>query len=187
MSDRSTLDSTLATEFGKSKLYPIVLAEAEFPSGDVRFWSGYKPFTWNSVVWTGAGDLLGIDEITETLGNSTEGLQVSLSGIPSALISTALSEAYQGKIARFYVGALDGVGGSVVGTPYLAYLGYMDVMSIEEDGDTATIIMTVENRDTAIERPNTQFYTGERQKLTYPADLGFDFVPELQLKEVIWK
>ena len=181
------VDGTLATEFGNDKLYPIILMEGEFPSGTVRFWSGYSVLNWNSVDWTGAGDLLAVNEVTETLGNTAEGVQVSLSGIPPSLISVALSEAYQGKIARIYIGALDAVGGSVVGTPYLLFLGYMDVMVIEESGETATIIMAVENRNVALERPNTQFYTSERQKLDFPTDKGFDFVPELQLKEIIWK
>jgi hypothetical protein len=35
-------------------------------------------------------------------------------------------------------------------------------------------------------RPKTRRYTGEDQKIDFPSDLGFDFVPELQDQQIIW-
>jgi hypothetical protein len=62
----------------------------------------------------------------------------------------------------------------------------VDVPSISEGGDTATITITAENRLLDLERVRVRRYTQEDQARDDVTDLGFEFVPALQDKEVLF-
>ena len=96
------------------------------------------------------------------------------------MISLALQEPYQGRTAR----VLFGVAG--VNDHVEIFSGLMDVMTIQEDGSTATIELTVESKMVTLQRPNIRRYTSENHKLRYPSDTFFDFVEQLQDKEIAW-
>lgn len=175
------LNETLADE-----LAPILLAEFEFASATVRFWTGYGDLSWNSQTWTGGGSLIGVSAVEETTDMKAVGATFTLSGVPSALISTALGEDYQGLPAALYLGALDS-SGAVVEDPVKVFAGRMDVMEIEDGGETATISLTVESALADLERPRERRFTDEDQQELFPGDLGLEYVPSIQGKEVVWK
>jgi predicted rRNA methylase YqxC with S4 and FtsJ domains len=62
----------------------------------------------------------------------------------------------------------------------------MDVMVIRESGDTCTIELKLENRLIALERPNLRRMTDEDQKNLFSGDKGFEFIADLQDKELVW-
>jgi hypothetical protein len=62
----------------------------------------------------------------------------------------------------------------------------MDVMIIREQSDTCTIELKLENRLVALERAITRRYTEEDQKNLFAGDKGFDFIPDLQDKQLVW-
>jgi len=62
----------------------------------------------------------------------------------------------------------------------------MDKMAIQDGGDTGTIDLTVESKWVRLDRPNVRRYTSASQKSRYAADKFFDYVAELQDKEVLW-
>jgi hypothetical protein len=62
----------------------------------------------------------------------------------------------------------------------------MDVMSINDDGQNATIGMTAENKLVDFRRPREVRYTDEEQKNLYPLDKGLEFVNSIQEKEIYW-
>jgi hypothetical protein len=62
----------------------------------------------------------------------------------------------------------------------------MDQMNIQENPDTATIELTVENKLIDLERPRIARYTSAYQKSVYPGDKGMDFIEDLQDKEIVW-
>ncbi len=136
---------------------------------------------------------------------SVKGASISLSGIPSNLLSLALSEPYQGRIAKIYFGTFQQ--GSILQetSDYILlqdgsrinleststgfnelFSGYMDQMNIEESGDTATIEMMVENKLIDLERARVAGFTSGYQKSVYPGDLGMDFIEDLQDKRIPW-
>ena len=105
---------------------------------------------------------------------------MSLNGIDASLITYALTENYQTRSAKVYLGVLSS--GAVVADPYLVFDGRMDVMTIDDNGETANIAMTAESRLIDLERPKLRRYTSDDQKLNHPNDTGFDFVASLQEK-----
>ena len=165
--------------------HPILLVKFIFDSADLNLWSGVGEITFNGDVYTGTGALGGISAVEETEQTKAAGLVFSITGIPSSFISTALGEDYQGRTAKLWFGAMDAAGGLVV-DPELLFVGRMDVMTIDEDGETATIKVSVENLLVALESTSERRYTPEDQKLDFPDDTGFDQVVALQDVTVTW-
>jgi len=169
--------------FNDDSLSPFLAIELNFDSGIVRLWNGYTDLTIDGASYIGAGSLLGISSIEETSEIEAKGVTVMLTGLESSFISVALQENYQNRTAKIYLGAIasDGTVSS-----YQIFGGRLDVMSIEESGETATISVTAENRLIDLERPRVGRFTSEYQKSVYPSDKGFDFVESLQDLKLVW-
>ena len=187
-------------------VYPFFAVELQFDGNIVRMWTGQGTLVLaDNSEWVGLGQLLSISAIEETSEMSVKGASISLSGIPSTLLSLALSEPYQGRIAKIYFGTfqqgsiLQETGnyillqdGSKINLESMAtgfnelFSGYMDQMNIEEAGDTATIEMAVENKLIDLERARVARFTSGYQKSVYPGDLGCDFIEDLQDKRISW-
>ena len=187
-------------------VYPFFATELRFDNNVVRMWTGQGTLILeDGTEWIGLGQLLNISSIEETSEMAVKGASISLSGIPSELLSLALSEPYQGRVAKVYFGTFQQ--GSVLqeSASYILlqngsrinlesmstgfnelFSGYMDQMNIEESGDTSTIEMAVENKLIDLERARVARYTSGYQKSIYPNDLGLDFIEDLQDKQIPW-
>ena len=180
------LPAALATEVAKSMLRPFFMVEALFDSGTVRLWSGIGNITVFGQTWTGAGNVLGFSSYEETSNLQAQGINISLSGISTSLISLALAEPYQGRECRIYLGAFD-QNWALVSDPYQIFAGIMDVIEVSEGGDTCTLTLQCESKLVQLTRTKERRYTSESQKADYPGDKGFDFVTQLQDQEILWK
>jgi hypothetical protein len=180
------LTSGFIDEIDAKQLHVEIFVKMFFDSGTAFAWTGYGPKTWNGDLYQGVGDLASFGRMEESSVVKATGTVMVLSGVKSSLISLALTESYQGRKAEIYFAVLDS-SGSVIADPYQIFGGRMDVMEIEDNGQTATISVTVENELIDLFRPRTRNYTPEDQKQHYPGDLGLDFIPFIQDAEVVWK
>lgn len=180
------LTTALSDAVQASTVRPILLAKIATTGGDVRAWSGVGDLTFNSEVYSGTGTFGGVSPTQETADLQANGTTFSLSGVPSSMISIALGQIRQGMNAQLWFGALDLTTGALIADPYELFTGFTDVPSIEESAETCIISITAENRLIDLERARSRRYTKEDQEIDYPGDLGFDFVPALQDKEIIW-
>lgn len=178
------LTSDVQTQLSASELEPFFAIKLNFDSGALRLWTGYGEITVASETYTGGGQLLNVSPVEETVEVAARGVTLSLNGIDASLITYALTENYQTRSAKVYLGVLSS--GAVVADPYLVFDGRMDVMTIDDNGETANIAMTAESRLIDLERPKLRRYTSDDQKLNHPNDTGFDFVASLQEKEIAW-
>jgi hypothetical protein len=185
MSERS-LSAALATAVTDLVVYPVLFLEGEFSTGWGRWWSGVGPFSWDGETWVGLGGLLSVSPISETTDTKAQGFSIDLSGQDPANIAIALSACRQGKVGRIWLGALTAAG-VLVGDPYLLRQGKLDVAGCEgDDGQTAVIRVSYEDELIDLERAREYRWTTESQRLFYPDDLGFEFVPGLQDSVDIW-
>ena len=171
------------TELTSSGFAPVFFSKFEFDSGDLRFWSGIGNKTFNGETYTGSGDLLAITPADETQQLKATNANFTLSGIPSSIISVALAEPFQGRFVNLWFAVLDS-NENIVADPFLQFKGRMDVMAIQDQGDTATITVSAESVLVDLERPKEKRYTAEDQKLDNPTDEFFNFVPALAEKEI---
>lgn len=179
-----SVTSALNTELNATELEPFFLIDLGFDSGALYFWTGNRTLSWNSNDYLGGGNLIGISSVTETSDLRAAGINLTLSGFPSALLSIALSETYQGRSVKIRFGAFSS--GAVVADPYIVFDGRMDVMSIDEAGEGASISLSAESRLIDLERPRVRRYTPEDQKIIDPNDTGLDYVPVIQDASIHW-
>jgi len=186
-------------------VYPFFAIELEFDSGPLRLWTGVGTLVFEGVSYTGTGNLLDVSSIEETSEIAVRGATLTLSGVPTEVISLALQEPYQGRVSNVYFGMFSKGelqkeddtyilledGGKIrlelqeTGLTEI-FSGYMDEMNIDEGPETSTIELKVENKLIDLERARVRRFTSGYQKSVYPGDKGLDFVESLQDKEVVW-
>ncbi len=161
-----------------------VLVELDFAPDPLRIWAGVGDFVWGNRTFTGAGDLLGIGAVDEASEVTARGVAISLSGLPGEIIGHALAVTWQGRAARIWLALLTEAG-AMVGEPVAVLAGRMDTLGWEE-GETATVSMSVENHLADLERPRARRYTDADQQAEFPGDQAFQFVASLQEREIKW-
>lgn len=182
------LTSATITNISEATVYPFFAIELNFDSEILRLWTGQGTLTLpDTTQWIGTGTLLDISAIEETAEMAVRGATLTLSGIPSEILSLALSEPYQGRVCNIYFGTF--TGGDLTTAPSnfdQIFSGYMDQMNIQDGPETATIELKVENKLVDLERARVARFTSGYQKSIYPSDKGFDFVESLQDRELFW-
>lgn len=178
-----TLDSGFQTEIEADQLRPVRFFKAEFDSGDLNFWTGNREITFNSESYLGSGDLIAIEKIEETDQLIANKVSIKVNGIPSSLVSLALSEPYQGRPVTIWDGALSSDGSTIAGSVQI-FKGFMDVMTITDTGEISVINIDAESELITLRNSKERKYTPEDQKAFFPNDKGLDFVPLIQDKEL---
>ena len=178
------LTNDMVTEVSASQLSPILLASLSFAT-PVHIWTGYGTITVGSTAYLGIGTLGSISPVEETTDLAARGISMQLSGVPTAMLAVALTENYQGRECSILFGALE-ASGALVSSPVTIFSGRMDVMSINDDGQNATIGMTAENKLVDFRRPREVRYTDQEQKNLFPSDKGLEFVTAIQEKQIYW-
>lgn len=183
------LTAAMLSAIAAATVRPALFYEGEFVSGGLpaflRLWTGVGDIAWGGYTWTGGGQMLAITPIEETTDLRAVGFSVTLSGMPSALISIALQNVRQGKPGKLWLGLFDAAE-ALLADPYPLRRGRFDVAPIEDDGETCTISASYEDRLIDLDRPRDRRYTHEDQQLDYPGDLGFQYVPSLQDMDIPW-
>lgn len=200
------LATDIITALDDDVIYPFFAIELLFDGDNtLRLWTGLGTLTHNSQDWVGTGTLLNISTVEEASEIAVKGATVTLSGIPSSVISLALSQPYQGRVCNLYFGMFTVDRLLQQSSDYILlqtgskilldtdqtsisniFSGYMDQMNILETPSTSTIELVVENRLIDLQRARIARFTSEYQKSIYPTDLGLDFVEDLQDKDISW-
>jgi hypothetical protein len=170
----------MATALAQDSIVLFYAIELIFDSAPIRVWTGYGDKTINGQTYIGAGFLLNIEGIAEVADLTASGITITLSAISSSIISLALQENYQGRVARVYFG-VDGVADALE-----VFSGFMDVMTIEHTGETARVNISVESKLVTLQRPNTRRYTRQNHQIRNSGDTFFNYVTKLQDKEIVW-
>ncbi len=175
MSNRDLTAGVLA-ELTAPDVRIAFFVEIEYDSGGspafLRLWTGFNEIVWDSKTWTGAGDILRLNPLDETIDVRAVRYQIILSGVKSSLIAIALSGRRQNRPVRVYLGFFE-TDDSLIVDPYLFFQGRLDSMSIDEAGDTATITVDAESHLIDLQRLRLRRFTHEDQQIDFPGDLGF--------------
>lgn len=162
----------------------LLFAELVFDSGTLRVTNAGHDMSWDGHNWTGVGQLGSIDAVQEGADLQAYGIKLALSGIPSDYVATALGEHYQGRACRVWLAFLDS-DYRVLADPVLVFSGRMDTMDVDM-GNTATITVSAESRLIDLERARVRRFNHEDQQIDYPGDLGFQYVPFMVERELLW-
>jgi hypothetical protein len=179
-----SLTSAVETALADLNVALVMFVQLEFDSGTVYVTSLAYSKEWDGHTWVGLGSLGGIEPITEGENIEAYGINLTLSGINTALMSAMLSEQYQGRAVTVWMGALD-ADHQVIADPVVVFKGRMDTPDIEV-GATATIRLACEGRLADLDRPRVRRYSHEDQIAAYAADKGLEFVPQMVEKQLYW-
>ena len=178
-------------------------------SAPLYFWTGLGDTTIDGITYTGTGNLMQISSIKETAEIQAAGANLTLSGIPADMLSLALSVPYQGRIGKIKFGLIDAdnnllqletafnmllESGIDIGLESVdqsnvlvdMFVGYMDQMNIDESAETSIISLSLESKLLDLDRPVIRRYNNESQKAVFPNDKAFEFLNDLQGKDLSW-
>lgn len=179
------LTSDFITALTQKKKAPILLMSAYFDSGTLSLWNGLGNLSYGGITYTGVIPILSIDKIKEQKNLAAAGVNITLGGLDDSILEITREEPFQQRSFEMYVALLDSAG-AIVSDPYLMFEGFMDQMITKDDAKTVEITVAVENALISLERALDTKYTPEDQKREFPNDSGFDFVTDIQNKQVIW-
>lgn len=163
--------------------YLVVLAAFDFSSGMVRFHDGSGSLSFGGNTYTGIGQFGSIELIEENIDTVARGVRCTLSGLDASLVSTAMTESYQGRAATFWLGMLNEQL-AFVDTPEEIWSGRMDTMTITYGQNTASISLQCEHR--LRKEPLVSRYTDTDQRLAYSGDRFFDLLPKIPQFRASW-
>lgn len=179
------LSTAYATAIDGATLRLAYITLMDFASGDLQLWSGNGNLTWNSLTWTGTGTFGGISTIEEAKGIEAPGVQLSLSGVPSAMLALALTDTYQGRSVKVWQALFD-ASSVLIADPVLVFSGYMDVMDIADAGEVGVITLNCVGANADLSRTRELRYTQAEQNRLFSGDLGLQYVAALQNKPLYW-
>jgi hypothetical protein len=170
------------TALDAAHVVPVVFAQIDFAALDVqRYCTAGATIAWNSYNWLGTGGMVGIEPVRETGAIESVGLRLTMSGVPSNLISLALTGEFQGRAITFWLGLLDAAG-ALIGDPIVEYTGRLDTMTIVEGEQTATISVTVESEMASLMSAAARRFNDADQQKEYSGDKFFQYVAQMREK-----
>jgi hypothetical protein len=186
-SEQRNLTDAMRAAVTAAMVRPALLVRGSFPGYEARFWSGFGTIAWGGFEWIGAGSLLAIEDVTETVDSAQKGVSIQLSGIPSDVFDVIMLGDYQGGLAEIYLAVFDESMGFVA-DPFLLWEGVMDSDEISDNGQIITITIFCEGPLADHLRSRVWRYTHEDQQTLYPSidDKGLEFVAALQDSELKW-
>lgn len=174
------IPTSIVSALSQEEITPFYAVELLFDTSPLRFWTGLGDRTVDGSVYSGAGSLLSISGLEEIGDLSAKSVTISLSGLNAAIVSLALQEPYQRRKCRI----LFGVVGS---TDFVeVFSGQMNTMTVNDDGQSATVELLVDSKLVELERARVFRYTSESLKSEYSDDTFFDYVSGLQDVQITW-
>lgn len=179
---RVLLPEALA-ELAGSKPIIVLLVEMDLTE-PLYLNSSSLDLTFNGVTYYGTEGLGRVGAVKQTPAELPQ-LQFELSGVPSEMISLALSEPVQGKAARIKTAILSSSTGALLHTD-IFWQGALDVMTITDGDPTATISVTAETAGIDFSRTASSPYTNDEQQRLHPGDLSLQFINDQVEQKIIW-
>lgn len=175
------VDTDTGTALNSSYFIAANFVKMDFPAGALRLWTGVGTVTFLSESYVGTGNLGQISEIEETMDLRAAGISLSLSGIPSELLSKVLQENIRNRSIKVWFAVLDSEL-EIEGDEILVFDGTMDTLSIDDQGESSVIQVTAESRMIDLGRPRTQVYTDEFQRTIDATDNSLEYLADLANK-----
>ena len=96
------LTSGVQTAVAANVVRPVTLVKMEFDSGTIRYSGADRAITYDSESYTGIGNFAGFSVVEEGVDLQTYSVTLSITGVPTALLSIALDENYQNRFVTLF-------------------------------------------------------------------------------------
>lgn len=183
-----SIGSSFLSQLTGDKLRPFFAIKFNFTSGTLLLNTTYADLVIGGNTYLASAGILQISSIGETSEVQAVGVDIMLNGLDTSLLSAGLTEDTQGMVCEVYFGVLTTTSNAdaIVDTPYQIFSGFIDRMSIIENGETSSLQFSIENKMVTLEHPVDRRYTDQDQQNLFSGDKGCEFVTSLQDKSVAW-
>ena len=185
MASRSGIDANITNRLGADQQILFFAVKAEFDTDTIRLWTGIDDITVDGETYTGAGSLLAVGDIEDTMEVKSTNCTFTLSGMDKTVLDLALSEDIQNRKITLLMGYLSG-GGNVSAGEIVLFSGRMTNLTISDETNGMTVAINAENRLVDLNRPCNLRYTQQSQQIISSGDTGFKYVLAIQDKPVEW-
>ena len=179
------LSGPAVTAIGGRVLSVAQLIYMEFPGFPIALCSANRDIVYAGNTYRGAAGLGSIAAIDDSPGE-VKGIQLEMSGVPIENIALALDDAdiVQGTPIAIRLAILSAAG-QVLDAP-LDWLGRLDTMSIQENGDTCSIAVTAESTAVDLLRGNALTTSDADQRSLHPGDRAFEYIISQANVPIVW-
>lgn len=182
MSNGRDLPSGFATNIAQPHVISIVLVQMDFDGGTVYMTDAPHDVVWDGHTWLSMFGIGSVSDITETDGE-VNGLQFTLSGVPTSSIALALTEDIQDRPVKLMLATLSG---TTLSVDENAWVGKLDVMTIGLDSNMAQIVVTAEHPLARWDQPNLLRFSHQDQQRLHPGDRFFEFAERMADVTITW-
>lgn len=162
----------------------VTLVDLNFASGTLYLHDALGTLSYGGNSYSGLGDYGRVDSLEESTETIARTIVLTLAGVPSTLLTDAMTENYQGKVVTLRVGLLDINSLAWIDNPEIIWEGRMDYMTVTLGQGTAQIQMRCEHR--LNKEPPVARYTDQDQQLAHPGDTFFDLTWQIPLANASW-
>lgn len=191
MTSKRTISAANETATLSQVVKAVLFARLDFFSGVIRVHTDIGPRTathpvFGAEVYDGIGDFGGISsDVVESVNPAPVQLRLSLTGIKSSLIATALTDDYFRRDAEIMLG-LDDSAGVLVDDPEILFSGYMDKIDMTLGDGSGTMTLNLESRATNLLRSSDQRYTDEDKQAESPGDRAANYIYRMLDLQLRW-
>ena len=175
------VSTTNQTEADQPSVTMCVMVSLDFTTGVLYLHDGVgtiiDSYSSPSVTYLGVGSFGSVDgSVQDSLSVIAKPVKLSLSGVDSSIITSAMTTDYQGRDVTISIGFLQN--GSLIAAPQVVWEGRMDYLNIQYGPGTASITISCEHR--LRREPRIARYTDEDQQVAYDGDTFFHLMPYIQ-------
>jgi hypothetical protein len=183
------LPSAIKTELAKNAIAFADLVELHFDSvqkltnAQINL-VATTPTAGSSQTFSSNGNLLSFDLVQETGEAKVNQINISLSGTSSTFTNLFLNNSYVDRRVVIYRVFLDDQLG-IIDNPVMMFDGEIQSFTINETGETSTVIVTSASVFYEFEKNNGRRTNETSQKAFFPADKGMKF-SALTIDNILW-
>jgi hypothetical protein len=165
----------------------VYFIELQFLGSTQYICSANQSIVWGGNTWLGLGTIGSISAIEESDGLESKPLTFTINAAQPTWLALAVGpvEQYRGRVAKMYFCPLD-ESYQMVGTPEICWRGIMSVISVGIEGEEGKIQLRCETSAYGLKRQSSLRMNPSQQRKKYPADAGFDYLPDLIANPQTW-
>jgi len=177
------IHADVITELAKSSFQTAHLVKINFVTP--VYLSDYAhDIAFGGVSYEAGGQLLGIDNISETSEVRVGSIGLTLSGVHQASIATLLSEETTDRQVVIYKAVIDPAG-LIIGDPIMVYDGRLTKYAISDSDGSSQVTLTVSSHWADFELKAGRKTNDSSQQMFFAGDKGMAF-SGLMTKDIKW-
>lgn len=163
-----------------------VIAEADWPTGIKRLWTGVGDLVWRGERYAGVGALVSVTGLQLTGAVGIQQVDVKFASVPGDEVIDIPTSSIQGRTARIWLACLTPLE-QVIPDPYLLATLTMShaTWKFGEDG-TASLSVSTTAGIWQHEAASNRVWSDEEQQSTYPGDTGFVHMASVAGQALKW-